>query len=453
MKLPRLWPFSLAKLTVLLVVIVVAVAEITTFSVVFHDGRESHLRQTGQHIAGQIRLLQTILPGLDERARRKLEQTDPGGPWLQLRPDGRDVPERTPNFGFAGRLGIELGRSLGEPVVLRNEGQGRRSSLWIGFDVTGERWWLVLPPPRFEPRGMPLEQWFWLGGALLALIVVAGVFVRGIVRPLRRLGEAVVATGDGRARPVLPEGPMEVRQLAEQHNRMVSQLAQADAERREMLAGLTHDLRAPLARLRVRLALLENDAERAGLERDGEDMERIVGQCLSFLRSEADEASPVAPLCLADAVSDEVARQRELGRPVDMTVVPAAVACHVAVAHGDLQRVLDNLIGNALQYGAPPVEIAVSAPEPASVLLTVRDHGPGIPPAQRARVFEAFVQGEPARATRGSCGLGLAIVRRIVVRCGGSVRLSEADGGGLAVEMSLPCVAMPASPGVVADSA
>ncbi len=439
MKLPKLLPFSLATRTVLLVVAVVAVAELATFSIVFHSGRESHVRQTSQHIAGQIRLLKTLLPGLDDDAREKREKTDPGGQWLQLRPDSADVPGRAPNFGFAGRVARELVEILGEPVVLRHAGPGRHSSLWIGFDVGSERWWLVLPPPRFEPKGMPPEQWLWLAMALLTLIAVAGLFVRGIVGPLRRLGDAVVATGDGRARPVVPEGPMEVRQLAEHHNRMVSQQASAEAERNEMLAGLTHDLRAPLARLRVRLALLDDDSERGGLERDADDMERIVGQCLSFLRSDAGQARRPALLCLADAVSDEVAHQRGLGRPVGMIVSPEAAACKVAVDHGDLRRVLDNLIDNALQYGAPPVEIALSVPQASTVMLSVRDHGPGIPPGQQARVFEAFVQGEPARATRGSCGLGLAIVRRIVERCGGTVTLADAEGGGLAVNIALPC--------------
>ena len=207
-----------------------------------------------------------------------------------------------------------------------------------------------------------------------------------------------------------------------------------------MLAGLTHDLRAPLARLRVRLALLESDAERDGLTRDTDDMERIVGQCLAFLRSE-EGSQPEQPLPIADAVSDEVARQRELGRPVEMVVSDEAATVQVAIAHGNLQRLLDNLIGNALQYGAPPVEIGLAVRRAGFVSLTVRDHGDGIPSAQRARALEAFAQIDPARATRGSCGLGLAIVRRIVKACGGEVMLDEAPGGGLLVELRLPTTA------------
>ncbi len=435
------WLFdSLAVRTVLLVVAVVAIAEVATFSLVFQHGKTTHVSRTARYVSGQIRLLQTVLPGLDATAREQLESTDPGEQWLRLRPDSAAVPPNAPAFDFAEDLAADLEHLLGQDIELRHAGLGARSGLWIGFHAAGERWWLILPPPRFKPQELPPDLWLKLGIALALLVAIAVVFVRGIVRPLRRLGEAVTATGDGRARTVTPEGPQEVRRLAERHNTMVTQLAQADAERREMLAGLTHDLRAPLARLRVRSALVENEADRRGLERDTEDMERIVDQCLSFLRSETVAMPVTVPLRLADAVSDEVARQRELGHPLDMTVSPAVAACEVAIEHGDLQRVLDNLIGNALQYGAPPVEIALTAASPTSVRLSVRDHGAGIPPALRQRVFEAFVQGEPARATRGSCGLGLAIVRRIVERCGGSIALEDAPGGGLAATLIFPCV-------------
>ena len=287
---------------------------------------------------------------------------------------------------------------------------------------------------------MPHDLWYWLAGTLATLMLIAGLFVRGIVRPLANLGAAVDAIGDGSTRKVEPEGPSEVRRLAVQHNTMVDRLAAADAERREMLAGLTHDLRAPLARLRVRLALLESDTERDGLTRDTDDMERIVGQCLAFLRSE-EGSQPEQPLLIADAVSDEVARQRELGRPVEISVSDAAATAQVAIAHGNLQRLLDNLIDNALQYGAPPVEIALVVERPGFVSLKVGDHGNGIPAEQRERAFEAFAQIDPARATRGSCGLGLAIVRRIVKSSGGEVVLGEASGGGLEVELRFPIAA------------
>jgi two-component system osmolarity sensor histidine kinase EnvZ len=427
---------SLAVRTVLLVLAVLAVAEITTFSLIFQNRRAMHKHQTVRFVAGQVRLLQALLPSLDAESRRRLEEAEAGEQWLSLRPDDGQAPAEEAQSGFARELARELRQALGEPVSLRRS--RAHGGVWIGFHAGGERWWLVFPGPRFEPQGLPRDLWLKLGIALTVLMLIAGLFVRGIVRPLRRLGEAVSATGAGSVRRVTPAGPREVRRLAERYNTMLDQLARAEAERREMLAGLTHDLRAPLARLRVRLALLENETERGGLERDAEDMERIVGQCLDFLRSEAPRAENAEILRLADAVSDEVARHRELGHPLNIAVSEEAAACGVSADRGDLRRLLDNLIANALRHGAPPVEVSLSAGPPGQVTLSVRDHGPGIPPAERERVLEAFAQIDPARGTRGGCGLGLAIARRIVAASGGTLELADAPGGGLDARMRFP---------------
>lgn len=432
----KLLPASLATRTVLLIVAAIALAELATFSLIFQHGRAAHADRTAQFIGGQIRFLQASLSELDAKTRQRLITREGNEQWLQLRPDNDTVPPQSPRFGFARRLEGDLSRVLGEPVVMRHGGPGR--GLWIGFMAGQERWWLVLPPPRFEPQSLPPDLWYWLFGTLALLIGAAALFVRGIVGPLARLGEAVAATGDGSARTVIPEGPKEVQRLAERHNTMVRQLTNAEADRREMLAGLTHDLRAPLARLRVRLALLENAGERDGLARDADDMERIVGQCLAFLQTEVVSLQTPTPLMFADAVSNEVARHCELGRPVSMRVSDDAAACAVAIAPGSVQRLLDNLIDNALQHGQPPVEVSLTRPEPDRLALTIRDHGVGIAEAQRARVLDAFVQIEPARATSGRCGLGLAIVRRIVDGCGGTLALTEAEGGGLSVTLTFP---------------
>lgn len=435
----KLLPVSLAARTVLLVIAVIAVAEVTTFSLVGHFRKNAHMAQTAQFVGGQVRLLQEVLPGLEAAARRRLAAGDGSEHGMQLRPDSAAVPQHEPRFGFARRLAGELSERLGEPVQLRHAGPGQRSGLWIGFLAAGERWWLVLPPPRFEPQALPADMWLGLAVALLVLLGIAALFVRGIVGPLARLGAAVSAAGDGAAAEVKPEGPLEVRRLAERHNTMLAQLAAAAAERREMLAGLTHDLRAPLARLRVRLALLENDAERAGLTRDTEDMERIVSQCLAFLRSDS-AVGEVPPLRIADALREQIERYRELGQAVTLNISEEAASGKVALSAGNLQRLLDNLLDNARQHAAPPFEVALRVEGGTHLCLRVRDHGPGIAPAQREQAIEAFAQLEPARATGGSCGLGLAIVRRLVSACGGTLTLEEAVGGGLEVVVCLPLV-------------
>ena len=417
---------SLTTRTVLLVIAVVSIAELTTFSIAFHSLRAKHLQQSAQYVAGQIRLLQATLPALSAVQRQSLPS---------LLGEGKMPMGAPAHTSFPAHLAARVEAILGKPVSIRHSAADTHD-LWVGFSADTELHWLALP--RFEPPGITEEMSFRLALALISLILIAGLFVRSIVHPLKRLGEAVSATGDGRAAMVEPQGPYEIRRLAEQHNRMVARLAQAEKKRREMLAGLTHDLRTPLARLRVRLALLEDESALVGLNRDVDNMERIVVQCLGFLRSETQETGETSPLSLADVISDIVAQQRDLGGPVTMDVDEEAASAQIAITHGDLQRMLDNLIDNALQYGAPPVEIRLFCAETGVVSLQVRDHGPGIPPEQRASVLEAFVQGESARATGGNCGLGLAIVRGIVHAHRGSLSLDDAPGGGLAVLVKFP---------------
>ncbi|MEF8710264.1 MAG: hypothetical protein V5B38_15980 [Candidatus Accumulibacter propinquus] len=185
----RLLPSSLASRTVLLVIAVIAVTEVATFSLIGHFRRNSHLNQTVQLLAGQVHLLQIVLPGLDDEARHILSAADAGEQGLQVRPDGNSVPRHQPQFPFAHRLANELAERLGEPVLLRHGGPGQRSGLWIGFMAGSERWWLVLPPPRFEPQALPSDLWLGLAGMLAAVLLIAGLFVRGIVGPLARLGK------------------------------------------------------------------------------------------------------------------------------------------------------------------------------------------------------------------------------------------------------------------------
>ncbi|MFZ2853328.1 MAG: hypothetical protein WAZ34_04340, partial [Rhodocyclaceae bacterium] len=202
----RWLPASLTARTVLLIVAAIVVAEVMTFELIGHFRRSSHMMQTAQLLVGQVRLLQTVLPALGSDARDRLFATDSRLPDLQLRPDGPGVPPHAPQFGFGRRLAGQLGEQLGSPAVLRHAGPGSRSGLWVGFTAGGERWWLILPPPRFEPQALPPELWGGLALTLAVLLLIVWFFVRGIVGPLARLGEAVTATGDGTARSVRPEG-------------------------------------------------------------------------------------------------------------------------------------------------------------------------------------------------------------------------------------------------------
>jgi two-component system osmolarity sensor histidine kinase EnvZ len=264
------------------------------------------------------------------------------------------------SFPFARRLANDLAERLGEPVLLRHGGPGQRSGLWIGFMAGSERWWLLLPPPRFEPQALPSDLWLFLAMTLAAVLLIAGLFVRGIVGPLARLGDAVAATGDGAG--THGDAGRSARGAATgrapQHDAWPvgqrSGRAARDARRSDARPAGTAD---PLA-----------SASGAARKR----CRAVPAWCVTLTTWSASSANawlscaaktPMlrqAPLAIAALLRESVARQRELGRAVELTVSDAAAQCRVAITAGNLQRLLDNLIDNALQHGAPPVEVQLS---------------------------------------------------------------------------------------------
>ncbi len=196
-----------------------------------------------------------------------------------------------------------------------------------------------------------------------------------------------------------------------------------------MLAGLAHDLRAPITRMQVRADLLPDEGSRVGFLRDAESLSRIVTQCLDFARDTAD-ASPLANVdahCrrhYGDALGDDAPVTLDLraGEGFNLPLV-------------DLDRILSNLIGNALTYGEAPVEVTTPVHH-GEYTLTVRDHGAGIPAAQLERALQPFVRLDAARGGDAHCGLGLAIVRRLARYNGGVFAAANAPDGGFVVTMT-----------------
>ncbi|MBL8484147.1 MAG: hypothetical protein JNJ60_18265, partial [Rhodocyclaceae bacterium] len=243
--------------------------------------------------------------------------------------------------------------------------------------------------------------------------------------------------GEGHARPVQPAGPAEVRTVALNFNAMLEQLQANERERAVMLAGLPHDLRAPLSRMKLRLAMLDDDDARDGLQRDCAAIEHLAEQFVAYLRGLQPAAQSMLRLDLAHLVRETVARYAGAGR--DVRVVEAEEG-DISGDRAALVRLFDNLIANGLSHGAPPVELAVRR-RGERMVLAVRDHGPGIAPEQRARALEAFVQLDTQRQTEGACGLGLAIVERIARAHGAELVLDQAAPQGLLVEVRFPLAA------------
>jgi two-component system osmolarity sensor histidine kinase EnvZ len=275
----------------------------------------------------------------------------------------------------------------------------------------------------------------WLIGSSVLLFGVAALFMKNQVRAIRRLAAASDAFGKGRdIGPIKPEGATEVRQAAQAFNHMQERIRRFVNQRTEMLAGISHDLRTPLTRMRLGLAMLprteEEEADIAALTQDVEEMERMVAAYLAFARGEV--AEQPQPTDLAEIVRDVARKARRDGAEVAVDA-PGAL---VLPLRGDaLRRCLANLLDNARKHARRIAVAVAEIPRESGggAQVTVDDDGPGIPAAQREEAFRPF-----ATMSSGGTGLGLAIARDIARAHGGDIVLEDSPLGGLRARVRLP---------------
>ncbi|MDE2326693.1 MAG: HAMP domain-containing protein, partial [Rhodospirillales bacterium] len=269
----------------------------------------------------------------------------------------------------------------------------------------------------------------WLAGVTILLLGIAILFLRNQVRAIRRLALAAEAFGMGRdPGPIRPEGAIEVRRAATAFNRMQDRIRRFLTQRTAMLAGVSHDLRTPLTRLRLAIAMLPPDiADTDGMNDDVTEMERLIGLYLTFARGEGTEQPQ--PTDIALLIEDLAARAARGGAAIalDLAHMPQAVVRPEA-----MRRALSNLLDNAARHAHRIVVAA--APEGGQMLrIVIDDDGPGIPAERREQMLRPFESGSAA-----GTGLGLAIARDIVAAHGGTLRLDTSPLGGLRVAITIP---------------
>ncbi len=290
----------------------------------------------------------------------------------------------------------------------------------------------ALPPPGVN---WPLRTLMLLTILGLFVACVAGWALRRVTQPLAALADAASGLARDLNRPALPEtGPQEVARVAQAFNAMQRDLRNMIEARSQGLAGVSHDLRLPLTRLRLRLERLPEGDLRSKIEDDLAEMDALIGSTLEFLRAGPDAEKPARLNfnALLEAVIEDM-------EPLGARIALQGVASAPIVAQPQaLRRCLDNLLENALRYGGPEIDIRVSEAG-GRLEARVEDRGPGIPAADRERVFEPYVRLEASRAKHtGGTGLGLAIARAVARANGGDITLGARAGGGLAVVLSLP---------------
>src|ERR1700761_9425055 len=272
----------------------------------------------------------------------------------------------------------------------------------------------------------------WAVGAPLLLTAIAGIFMHNQVRPIRRLALAAENFGKGRDTTRLkPAGALEVRQAATAFLTMRDRIRRQIAQRTEMLAGVSHDLRTPLTRMKLQLALLGDGDETEELRADVGEMETMIDAYLAFARGEGGEVpvrTDMAQL-LREVVEGQPGRDRvtlDIAEPMELTVRPST-----------MKRCLANLVGNALRYGT---NVRVDAGwRERTLTVVIDDDGPGIPPESREDVFRPFFRLEESRnISTGGVGLGLSIALDIAHGHGGEIALEDSPMGGLRVVLTLP---------------
>ena len=292
---------------------------------------------------------------------------------------------------------------------------------------------------RLEAPRSRLFSWttyafvLWTVGTTLILLGIATVVMRNQVRPVRRLARVAEAFGKGReVEAFRPEGAREVKQAARAFLAMKGRIQRQIAQRTTMLAGVSHDLRTPLTRMKLQLELMPEDESVAALKDDVFDMERMLEGYLAFARGEGAEKS--VPSDLAELLGEVVRQARRKGAEVDLATEGNL---ELPLRPGAMLRSLTNLVDNA---GSFADHVAVQARRRGNMVeVTIDDDGPGIPADQREEVFKPFLRLEPSRnPVTGGVGLGLTIARDVVRGHGGDIILGDSPQGGLRVRVLLP---------------
>ncbi|GAB3187911.1 sensor histidine kinase [Hydrogenophaga aquatica] len=403
---------------------------------------EPRALQSARQLASLVNLTRAALMHADAIARVSLVKTlvDQENVRIAVRepsdtfsPYDRDTLSRHIQEALASRLG-------GDTIVAR-EVNGF-PGLWIGFNIGEETYWLLADPERIG--SVEGTTWLvWLAIAANLSLVGAVLMARLINRPLKKLSIAAarVREGDFQASHLDEHVPTsEIREVNIGFNRMAERLHKAEAERALMLAGISHDLRTPLARLRLETEMsVSDETARTNMAADIEQVTAIIDKFLDYAR--ADHAKlediPLAPVL-------EAALQRQPPDELIVTMEKTAQDARVRADPVELRRVIVNLLENARRYartGTEPARINIATARQGQwVEVTLRDYGPGVPEEQVKRLTEPFFRGDEARTAATGSGLGLAIVSKTIAHMGGEFELANHPEGGLIARLHLRAV-------------
>jgi two-component system osmolarity sensor histidine kinase EnvZ len=436
--LKRTLPHTLFGRSLLILLLPLVLLQLVTTYIFFDRHHEAVTRRQAAAIAGDIAFIidsletaegETAFARLSDMALRHLEMRIMlvSGTILPNQPSEIDSVIEPP-----------LVRALEERVQRPFRLQASARDRDIEIKVQLARGVLEVQTSRkrlFSPTTYVLIM--WMVGTSLVLFAVAVIFLRNQIRPIRRLAAAADAFGKGRdAAGFRPEGATEVRQAAQAFLVMRERIQRQIDQRTEMLAGVSHDLRTPLTRMKLELAMLGNSPEIQALRGDVSDMERMVEGYLAFARGEGTE--PPQPTDVGRLLEDLVNPAKRAGHLIELSLSPdMRASATVELRPVAIKRGIGNLIDNACRH-ADRVHVSARRIDHA-IEITVDDDGPGIPETLLETVFKPFVRLDPSRnPATGGTGLGLTIARDIMRGHGGDVTLERSAMGGARARAVLP---------------
>ena len=395
--------------------------------------------QAAQQIASLVNLSRAALRYSDSINRVAVVKTMTDQESMRVLP--REPGDRWEPFEvdrFTRRVGAEL-RSRLEPDTLVASKVNGQPGLWVGFSIERDPYWLQADATRVVP--LTPGTWFvWVGIALLATLVGSVAIARLINQPLRELSFAASRIREGEFDSVLDENTLtsEIREVNIGFNRMARELAKVEEDRAVMLAGISHDLRTPLARLRLEAEMSVSDEEaRQNMALDIDQLDAIIDKFMDYARP---GDAKLVPVHLSPLVDKEAATFRD---PREIRITSRlAIDLRVMADETELGRVFGNLFENSRRYGRSTdtgiamvtVSYVRSGPW---VIVSVRDQGPGVAPEKLSSLTTPFYRGDAARTAATGAGLGLAIVEKTMQRMSGQFEIDNAPDGGLVAHIRL----------------
>ena len=397
--------------------------------------------QTAQQIASLVNLSRAALVHSDAIARVSLVKTmaDQEGVRIVPREPTDTYKPMDTTTPLGARLTQELTRRLGPGTVVASK-VNHEDGLWVGFTINGDQNWFLIEPSRFDPAGG--KTWLvWVLTAAALSLAGAAVIAGLINRPLKQLLSATNRLREGDFAAQLDEDAVtsEIREVNIGFNRMSERLSKLEQDRAVMLAGISHDLRTPLARLRLETEMsVFDDVAREHMVADIVQLDATIDKFLDYARP--DHAAKLAPVNVYGVVSSCVyAVQDHQELQIHMTVPEELM---VSADEIELSRVLSNVLENARRYGKTPgtaytrVDITTKHSD-NTVTIRMRDHGAGVTADQLANLTKPFYRGDTARTAAAGAGLGLSIVEKTVQRMGGRLTIANAADGSTGLVTSI----------------